>query len=152
MWSTCTDISTYHQTLYPHTLTHNISLFSRHLHCYSGPSLTSRSGKLQMQKLKSHPLRTHCHLKTWSRSVYIYTCYVYCQGFLPCLFLPFRSIHLHFFQNLSWLFLYWLWLTHGSCVGPQKKIGHPARGRFPCWVPAEYKKAKKKHDLWYDNL
>ena len=35
--------------------------------------------------------------KAWSRSVYSRTCYAYCQGFLPCLFLPFRSIHLHFF-------------------------------------------------------
>ena len=34
--------------------------------------------------------------KAWSRSVYSHTCYTYCQGFLPCLFLPFRSIHLHF--------------------------------------------------------
>ena len=34
--------------------------------------------------------------KAWSRSVYSHTCYAYCQGFLPCLFLPFRSIHLHF--------------------------------------------------------
>ncbi len=39
--------------------------------------------------------------QAWSRSVYSHTCYAYCQGFLPCLFLPFRSIHLHFFQNLS---------------------------------------------------
>ena len=37
----------------------------------------------------------------WSRSVYSHTCYAYCQGVLPCLFLPFLSIHLHFFQNLS---------------------------------------------------
>ena len=36
----------------------------------------------------------------WGRSVYSHTCYAYCQGFLPRLFLPFRSIHLHFFQNL----------------------------------------------------
>ena len=36
-------------------------------------------------------------LKAWSRSVYSHTCYAYCQGLLPCLFLPFRSIHLHFF-------------------------------------------------------
>ena len=70
-------------------------------------------------------------------------CYAYCQGFLPCLFLPFRSIHLHFFQNLSRFFPCWLWLTHGSCVGPQNTIGHPAGGRFPCWVPAEYKLAQK---------
>ncbi|WP_419637997.1 hypothetical protein, partial [Thiolapillus sp.] len=40
----------------------------------------------------------------WSRSVYSHTCYAYCQGFLPCLFLPFLSIHLHFFQNLSRFF------------------------------------------------
>ena len=52
----------------------------------------------------------------WSRSVYSHTCYAYCQGFLPCLFLPFQSIHLHFFQNLSRFLLYWLWLAHRSCV------------------------------------
>ena len=77
--------------------------------------------------------------KAWSRSVYSHTCYAYCQGFLPCLFLNFRSIHPHFFQNLSRFFLCWLWLTHGSCVGLQNKIGHPAGCRFLCWVPAEYK-------------
>ena len=77
--------------------------------------------------------------KAWSRSVYSHTCYAYCHGFLPCLFLSFRSIRLHFFQNLSWFLPCWLWLTHGSCVGPQNKIGHPAGCRFPCWVPAEYK-------------
>ena len=46
--------------------------------------------------------------QAWSRSVYSHTCYAYCQGFLLCLFLHFRSIHLHFFQNLSRNF---------SCVG-----------------------------------
>ena len=60
------------------------------------------------------------------------TCYAYCQGIIPCLFLPFQSIHLHFFQNLSRFFLCWLWLTHGSCVGSQNQIGHPAGCRFPC--------------------
>ena len=77
--------------------------------------------------------------KAWSGSVYSYTCYAYCQGFLPCLFLPFRSIHLHFFQNLPPFFLCWLRLTHGSCVGPQNKIGYPAGCMLPCWVPMEYK-------------
>ena len=43
--------------------------------------------------------------KAWSRSVYSHTCYTYSQGFLSCLFLHFRSIHLHFFQNLSQFFL-----------------------------------------------
>ena len=46
-------------------------------------------------ELKRSPFRA------WSRSVYSHTCYTYCQGFLPCLFLPFRSIHLHFFQTSS---------------------------------------------------
>ena len=45
--------------------------------------------------------------QAWSRSVYSHTCYAYCQGVLPCLFLPFQSIHLHFFQNLSQFFLCW---------------------------------------------
>ena len=69
--------------------------------------------------------------KAWSRSVYSHTCYAYCQGVLLCLFLPFWSIHLHFFQNLSRFFPCWLWLTHGSCIGPQNKIGHPAGCKFP---------------------
>ena len=60
--------------------------------------------------------------QAWSRSVYSHTCYAYYQGVLPCLFLPFQSIHLHCFQNLS-IF---------SCVGLQNKIGHPAGCRFPC--------------------
>ena len=72
------------------------------------------------------------YFKAWSRSVYSRACYAYCQGFLPCLFLHFWSIHLHFFQNSSLFFLCWLWLTHGSCVGLQNKIGHPAGCRFPC--------------------
>ena len=42
--------------------------------------------------------------QAWSRSVYSHTCYAYCQGVLPCLFLPFQSIHQHFFQNLSQFF------------------------------------------------
>ena len=39
--------------------------------------------------------------KAWSRSVYSHTCYAHCQTFLPCLFLPFRSIHLHFSRTSS---------------------------------------------------
>ena len=75
--------------------------------------------------------------KTCSRSVYSHTCYTYCQGFLPCIFLPFRSICLHFFKKLSRFLMCWLWLTHDSCVGPQNEKGHSPGCRFPCWVPAE---------------
>ena len=77
--------------------------------------------------------------KVWSRSVYSNTCFAYCQEFLPRLFLPFRSIHLHFFQNPSQFFPVLAVANTGSCVGPQNKIGHPVGCRFPCWVPAEYK-------------
>ena len=74
--------------------------------------------------------------KACSRSVYSHTCYTYCQGFLPYLFLPFRSIHLHFFQDVSRFFSVLAVADTSSCVGPQNKIGHPAGCRFPSWVPA----------------
>ena len=77
--------------------------------------------------------------KAWSRSVYSHTCYAYCQGFLLCSFLPLQFIHLYFSPNLSRFLLCWLWLTHGSCSGPQDKTGHPVACRFPCRVPAKYK-------------
>ena len=49
--------------------------------------------------------------KAWSRSVYSHTCHAYCQEFLPYLFLPIRSIHLHFFPKTSPdFFMCWLWL------------------------------------------
>ena len=57
---------------------------------------------------------------------------------ISCLFLPFRSIHLHFFQNLSRFFPVLAVANNVSCVGPQNKIGHPSGCRFPCLVPAEY--------------
>ena len=72
--------------------------------------------------------------KDWSRSVYSHTYYAYCQGFLS--FLPISTLPVHspaFFSKTSPNFsLCWLWLTHGSCEGPQNKIGHPAGCRFPC--------------------
>ena len=49
--------------------------------------------------------------KAWSMSVYSHACYAYCQGLLPCLFLPSRSIHLHFSKTSPNYFLCWLWLT-----------------------------------------
>ena len=78
-------------------------------------------------------------VKAWSRSVHSHTRYAYCQGVLPY-FYPSSPFACIFFQNLSrFFFLCWLWLTHGSCVGPQNKMGHPTGCRFPCRVPAEYK-------------
>ena len=63
-------------------------------------SKLSSSGELRMQKLKSQLVNVkRSPFKAWSRSIYSQTCYAYCQGFLPCLFLPSRSTRLHFFQT-----------------------------------------------------
>ena len=69
-------------------------------------------------KLKRSPF------KAWSRSVYSHTCYAYCQGFLSCLLICTLPVHSSaFFSKTSPdFFLCWLWLTHGSCVGPQNNI------------------------------
>ena len=103
-----------------------------------------RSGDLRTQKLKPHPVRTQSwsilplkpgvgqyiaiHATLTARDFFL--AYFYPSGPFTCL---------SFFLNLSRFFLCWLWLTPDSCVGPQNKIGHPGRCRFPCWVPAEYK-------------
>ncbi len=77
----------------------------------------------------------------WSRSVYSHTCYAYCQGFLPCLFLPFLSIHLHFFQNLSRFF------PVLACRIKQVTL-LDAGSRVEC--PRHINRLKK-HDLWKDD-
>ena len=61
------------------------------------------SGELQTQKLKSH--LNGPSFKARSGSVYSHICYNYCQGFLPCYFIPFRSIHLHFSKASPQFFL-----------------------------------------------
>ena len=102
-----------------------------------------RSGELRTQKLKSHLVRTQSlnvlplkpgvgqniaiHATLTARDFFL--AYFYTSGPFTCIF-----------SKTSPDFpLCWLWLTHGSCVGPQNKIGHPAGCRFLCWVPAEYK-------------
>ena len=121
--------------------------------CFSWPETTKiwKSPKINLRKNSAmvtvpiilQPSSCFSQILLLALPSYSHTCYTYCQGFLPCLFLPFQSIHMHFFWNLSQLFLCWLWLTRGSCVGPQNEIGHPAKGRFLHWVPMEYKQAKK---------
>ena len=95
-----------------------------------------RSGELRTQKLKFKLVRTQLKRSPFKPGVgqYIamHATLTARYLFLPRLFLPFWSIHLHSFQNLSRFFLCWLWLTHGVCVGPQNKLSHPAGCRFPC--------------------
>ena len=92
--------------------------------------------------------------KAWSRSVCSHTCYAYCQWFLPCLCLPFRSIHLHFFPKphpispvlavTNTLFL----CRPAEC----KQVTLPDSGsRVEC--PRNINRLKKTtHDLWYDGF
>ena len=107
--------------------------FYRAFHPYPTPASTavrSRSGGAadaeikvisdENTELKGSPF------KTWSRSVYCHACYAYCQGFLSCLFLPFRSIHRHFPKICPELICSCVIAVAntGSCAGPQNKIGH----------------------------
>ena len=107
-----------------------------HLNFFPKPLLIPRSGELQTQKLKSHLVRTKSlnvlplkpgvgqyiaiHATLTARDFFL--AYFYTSG-------PFTSI---FFQTSPDFSLCLLWLIHGSCVGPQNKIGHPAGCRFPC--------------------
>ena len=81
---------------------------------------------LRTQKLKSHLVRTelkHSPFKVWRRSVYIAIhATLTARDFFLISTLP--VIQMHFFQNLSPFPPCWLWLTNGSCIGPQNKIGH----------------------------
>ena len=102
-----------------------------------------RGGELRTQKLTSHLVRTQSlnvlplkpgvgqyvaiHATLTARDFFL--AYLYSSSPFTCIF-P---------KTSSDFFMCWLWLTHGSCVGPRNKIGHPAGGTFPCWVPAEYR-------------
>ena len=77
------------------------------------PRTIPRSGELRTQKLKSHLVRTQSlNVLPLKPGVGQYR--------------PFRSIQLHFFQNLSRFFPLLALANTGSCVGPQNTIGHPA--------------------------
>ena len=99
------------------------------------PSGHPRSGELRTQKSKSHLVRTQSlnvlplkpgvgqyiaiHATLTARDFFL--AYFYISGPFTCIF-----------SKTSPDFpLCWLWLTHGSCVGPQNKIGHPAGCRVP---------------------
>ena len=71
------------------------------------PRWGAAGAEIKVPSVESTELK-HLPFKARSRSLYSHTCYAYCKGFLPYLILPFQSIHLHFFQNLSRSF---------SCVG-----------------------------------
>ena len=102
---------------------------------FFGHSVTPQWGAADAE-IKSHLMRTQSlnilplkpgvgqyiaiHATLTARDFFL--AYFYTSGPFNCFF----------FQNLSRFLLCWLWLTHGSCVGPQNKLGHPAGCRFPC--------------------
>ena len=45
--------------------------------------------------------------KAWSRSIYCHACHAYCQGVLPCLFLPFSPFTCIFSKTSPNFFLCW---------------------------------------------
>ena len=142
-------------TLPPHEMCNceNVLISLLHFSSFVTLSLSlPRSGELRTQKLKSHLVRTQSlnirplkpgvgqyiaiHAMLTARDFFL--AYFYTSGPFTCIFSktsPEFSLH-------------WLWLTHGACVGPQNKIDHLAGCRFPCWLPAEYKSAKKKEKVW----
>ena len=94
-----------------------------------------RSGKPRTQKLKSHLMRTQSlnvlPLKPGvGQYIAIHATLTARDFFLACFYTsgPFTCIFSKTSPDFS---LYLLWLTHGSCVGPQNKVGHPAGCRFP---------------------
>ena len=73
------------------------------VHPFTFPQWGAADAEIKVPSVENTELKRSL-FKAWSSSVYSHTCYAYCQGFLPYLFLPFGSIHLPFFQNLSRFF------------------------------------------------
>ena len=119
--------------------------------CVNDEKLTrlirTRSGELRTQKLKSHLVRTQSlnvlplkpgvgqyiamHATLFARDFFL--AHFYTSGPFTCIFS----------KTSADFSLCWLWLTHGSCVGPQNKIGHllDAGSRVEC--PRNINRLKK---------
>ena len=103
--------------------THDWLLFTR-----TRPSLQHLAAEIKVPSVENSELKSS-PFKAWSKSVYSHKCYDYYQGFLSDLFRHFRSIHLHFFQNLSRVFPVLAVANSGSCGGPKKN----KKNKSPCW-------------------
>ena len=111
-----------------HNQTENVHLFA-----------CPRSGELRTQKLKSHLVRTKSlnvlPFKPGAGQYIAIHATLTAKDFFPAYFypfLPFRSIHQHFFQNLFRFFPVLAVANTDSCAGPQNKISHPVGCRFLC--------------------
>ena len=113
------------------TLCRHIQIRVERRSCGDSPQWGAADAEIKVPSGENTELKCS-PFKALSWSVYSHTCYAYRKEFLLCLFLPFQSIHLHIFQNFSGFFTALAVANTGFCVGPQNKIGHPARCRFPC--------------------
>ena len=86
------------------TAAHHASTVVQPCFSHKAPQWGAADAEIKVPSGESTELK-RSPFKAWSRSVYSHTCYAYCQGFLPCLFLPFWSSHLHFFQTSPKFFL-----------------------------------------------
>ena len=71
---------------------------------------------------------------------------------ISSLYLPFWSIHLHIFQNLSQFFPVLAVANTGSCVGPQNKIGHYSVSLtcpYPFHLPWPYSKVSATWNMFH---
>ena len=91
--------------------------------------------ELLRQKLKSYLVRTQSlnvlPLKPGVGQYIALHAMLTARDFFLAYFYPSSPFTCIFSRTFPDLFLCWLWLTHGSCVGPQNKIDHPAGCRFP---------------------
>ena len=96
---------------------------------------TSRSGELRTQKLRSHLIIHSLKVLSLKPGVGLYIAMhatLTARDFFLAHFYPSGQFTCIFSKTSPDFSLCWLWLTHGSCVGPQNKIGHPAGCRLPC--------------------
>ena len=108
--------------------------------------------ELRMQKLKSRLVRTQSlkvlPLKPRVGKYIAIHATLTARDFFLAYFHPSFPFTCNFSKTSPNFFPVLAVANTGFCVGQQNKIGHPVGWRFPCWVPSEYKGAKKKHVLW----
>ena len=114
----------------------------RRIHPPPPPHFPYRSGDLRMQKLKSHSVRTQSinvlSLKPVEGQYRAIHAMLTARDFFLAYFYPSDPFTCIFSKPLL-ISPVLAVARHGSCVGPQNEIGHPAGCRFPCCVPTEYK-------------
>ena len=110
--------------------------------------IAPRSGELRTQKLKSYLVRTQSlNVLPLKPGVGQFIAMLRLLPGISSLLISTLLVHspAFFFQNIFRFLLCWLWLTHGSCVGPQNKIGHPVGCRSRVGCPRNINRLSKQN-------